>query len=258
VTDILALCYHAISPSWTADLSATPEQLEGQLRRLIDRGYRGATFHQAVTAPPAPRTVAVTFDDGFRSVYEHARGVLDRLAIPGTVFVVTDFVGTRTPMSWPGIQQWSDGPDAAELMPCSWDELGELAAAGWEIGSHTATHPLLTHCDDAALERELRGSRERCEARLGRACRSLAYPYGAEDQRVAEAAAAAGYLTACTLPVQLRRPTPLRWPRVGVWHQDGDVRFRLKVSRGFRELRALPAWTRVDTVRHALAGGRDR
>ena len=256
MTDVLALCYHAVSRSWDAGMAVTPERLEAQLRLLIERGYRGATFHQAVTAPPARRTVAVTFDDGFRSVYEHALEVLDRLGVPGTVFVVTDFVGSAEPMCWRGIQEWVGGPSADELIAMSWHQLRQLADAGWEIGSHTRTHPPLTHCDDDALERELRGSREVCEERLGRPCLSLAYPYGDVDGRVVQAAGAAGYETACTLPDHFGRPMPLRWPRIGVWRGDSGVRFRAKVSPRFTALRASPAWTPVQAVRRAVTGER--
>jgi peptidoglycan/xylan/chitin deacetylase (PgdA/CDA1 family) len=64
MSDVLVLCYHAVSVRWPAELSVTPERLEEQLRLLVRRGFKGATFHQAVIAPPAPRTLAVTFDDG--------------------------------------------------------------------------------------------------------------------------------------------------------------------------------------------------
>jgi peptidoglycan/xylan/chitin deacetylase (PgdA/CDA1 family) len=158
-------------------------------------------------------------------------------------------------MVWPGIESWAAGGDARELIPMSWNELGELADAGWEVGSHTSTHPRLTRCDDATLERELRGSRERCEDRLGRPCRSLAYPYGDVDERVAAAAADAGYTTACTLPDRLHPPSPLQWPRVGVWRGDTDARFRLKVSPGFRRLRGSPAWAALAWAPRAAAGG---
>ena len=65
---MLVLTYHAVSEKWPAALSVIPDRLEWQLRTLLDRGYRGATFSEAVSAPPAPRTLAVTFDDAYRSV----------------------------------------------------------------------------------------------------------------------------------------------------------------------------------------------
>ena len=190
LSDLLVLCYHAVSPTWAADLSITPQRLEEQLERLVRRGYRGATFTQAVTSPPGAKTLAVTFDDAYRSVLELAAPILDRLNLPGTVFAPTDYIGAERPMSWPGIDKWAGGPHEHELEPMSWEELGRLAAAGWEVGSHTRSHPLLTQvADDGSLAGELAESKAVIESRLDRPCESIAYPYGDHDDRVVEATA---------------------------------------------------------------------
>jgi peptidoglycan/xylan/chitin deacetylase (PgdA/CDA1 family) len=253
VTDVLVLCYHAVSERWPADLAVTPARLDAQVRFLLARGYRGATFQDAITAPPTPKTLAVTFDDGFRSTFERGVPVLSRLGVPATIFVVTDLVGAAEPMVWPGIDHWLRGPYEAELAPISWSELRQLADAGWEVGSHTSTHPRLTDCDDASLERELRASRTRCEDRLGRPCRSIAYPFGDVDGRVVRAAADAGYSAACTLPDRLHEPSPLAWPRVAVWRADTGIRFRIKVSPPFRQLRGSRAWPTVATIGRSVS-----
>ena len=70
-------------------------------------GEWGATFHEAVHAPPAPKTLAVTFDDAYRSVIELAFPVLSRLGLKGTVFVPTVFAGSAAPMCWPVYRSWS-------------------------------------------------------------------------------------------------------------------------------------------------------
>jgi hypothetical protein len=81
-------------------------------------------------------------------------------------------------------------------------------------------------------------SKAEIEARLGISCASLAYPYGDHDGRVVEAAKAAAYVTACTLPDRFDSSLPLAWPRVGVYHADGAVSFALKVSPTVRALRS--------------------
>src|SRR4051794_5860117 len=187
-SDTLVLCYHAVSTTWTADLSITPERLERQLSLLVGRGYRGDTFTDAVTTSQTGRILVVTFDDAYRSVIELARPILAALGLPGTVYAPTDYVGSERPMSWPGIDHWSDGPHERELIPMGWDELGRLADDGWEVGSHTRSHPHLTQVeDDGALDGELAESRRLIEERLSRACRSIAYPYGDHDDRVVAA-----------------------------------------------------------------------
>ena len=249
MSDVLVLCYHAVSERWDADLSITPRALEEQLGLLVRRGYRGATFTEAVTSQPGGKVLAVTFDDAYRSVLELGFPILARLGLAGSVFVPTDFAGTERPMSWPGIEQWVGGPFERELMPMSWDELEQLSEDGWEVGSHTRSHPHLTRLDDASLEAELRGSREACEARLGRPCESLAYPYGDHDGRVVAAAGAAGYRFAGTLPTRFGSSNPLSWPRVGIYFGDEGPRFKAKVSRLVRGLRASRAWEAADRFR---------
>jgi peptidoglycan/xylan/chitin deacetylase (PgdA/CDA1 family) len=252
VTDGIVLCYHALSQSWDADLSTTPERFERQLRLLHGRGYRGVSFDDAVRAPHE-RTVAVTFDDAYRSVLELARPILDRLGWPATVFAPTAGVDSGGPLSWPGIDQWLGGPHERELLPMSWRQLRELAAAGWQIGSHTVTHPHLTTLDDDALEHELARSKADCEQHLDAPCTSLAYPYGDVDPRAIDATARAGYATAAALPRRLGASHPLDWPRIGVYFGDDDRRFRLKVSPSVRRLRCSPLWRAFDAPRRALA-----
>jgi peptidoglycan/xylan/chitin deacetylase (PgdA/CDA1 family) len=241
--NVLVLCYHAVSERWPAPLSVTPRALEEQLGLLVKRGYRGITFGEAVLSPPPGRTVVVTFDDAFRSVLELARPILARLGLPATVFVPTDFpAAPERPMSWPGIDEWVGSEHEHEMRPMSWGELAEVAGEGWEIGSHTKSHPHLTRLGDAQLAEELADSRREIEDRLSRPCPALAYPYGDHDDRVVAAAGRAGYKAAGTLPARLTGAGPLRRPRVGVYRDDDLRRYKLKVSRPLGLLRATPLW----------------
>jgi peptidoglycan/xylan/chitin deacetylase (PgdA/CDA1 family) len=237
VNDVLILCYHAVSDRWPASLSVTPEQLESQLEFLVRNGYRGVTFTQAATEPPAGKRLAVTFDDGFRSVVSLAYPVMQRLGVPGTVFVATNHMGTERPMAWRGLEHWLGTEYERELLPASWPELNGLRRAGWEIGAHTRTHPHLTELDEASIYEELAGSRADVAAHIDDPCTSLAYPYGDHDDRVVAAAAKAGFLAAATLPSYGHRPERLRSGRVYVAHDDTERRFKLKVSRQLRVAR---------------------
>jgi peptidoglycan/xylan/chitin deacetylase (PgdA/CDA1 family) len=251
LTDLLIPCYHAVSERWPASLSIAPQHLEAHVSMLAERGFRSATFHEAVLRPPAPRTVAITFDDAYRSVIELAFPILSRAGFTATVFAPTGFIGTEEPMAWPGIDHWRKTEHADELVPMSWEELRRLAGAGWEIGSHTRSHPRLSRIDDAALEDELRSSREEVARHLGR-CVSLAYPYGDHDARVVEAAGRAGYEAAGTLPARLKPAGPLDWPRIVITRDDDPRRFAWKVSPAVRRLRATGAWSLLHAARSRL------
>jgi peptidoglycan/xylan/chitin deacetylase (PgdA/CDA1 family) len=243
MSDILVLGYHGVSENWASDISVTPAELERQLAHLLRRGYRGAGFHEATSDPPARRTLAVTFDDAYRSVLELALPILERLGLPGTVFVPTRFASGDALASWPGMDVYRDGPHANELAVMSWAELAQLHGRGWEIGSHTRSHPHLTQLEDDELLEELAGSKADCERGLAVPCHSVAFPYGDTDARVVAATGAAGYATAAGLPrfSRLHRQDALNWPRIGVFHGDGPMRFLLRVSPTSRRLRTLAA-----------------
>lgn len=248
----LVLCYHALSPTWDAALSTTPARFERQMRLLLARGYRAATFSEAVAATPRSGVVAVTFDDAFRSVVDLAFPILRRLGMIGTLFVPTDFIDAGGPLRWPGIDHWLDGDSAGELTPASWSQIASLAGAGWEIGSHTASHPHLTRLDDASLADELARSKRTCEDELGVPCAAIAYPYGDADGRVIAATAAAGYRSAALLSEVLSRPEPMSWPRIGIYRVDDDRRFRMKISPAITTLRGTPAWAAMSAGRARL------
>ena len=244
VNDVLVLCYHAVSPTWTADLSVTPDALERQLRLLVDRGYRGATLSEAVRGTEADRTLVVTFDDAYRSVGTLAAPILAKLGLPGTVFVPTNWPDRGLPMTWPGIDHWLGTPHEAELLPLTWEELGTLHQAGWEVGSHTRRHPHLTTLDDEQLAEELTASREAVVARLG-SCAAIAYPYGDQDARVREATRRAGYSAGAALGRWLGEGDPFEVPRLGVYLGDDPRRFAIKVSPLVRKARANHAVERA-------------
>jgi peptidoglycan/xylan/chitin deacetylase (PgdA/CDA1 family) len=252
MNDSIVLCYHALSATWEADLSTTPERFERQLELLVSRGYRGVTFTEAVESPARGRVLAVTFDDAYRSVLELGLPILERLRLPATVFAPADFIGSEQPMAWAGIDRWLDGPHERELMPMSWAELQALAESGWEIGSHTGSHPHLTQIDDDALLDELTRSKAACEDHLARPCTSLAYPYGDFDARVVAKTASVGYRTAATLPSSQRSREALEWPRVGIYHRDDGMRFALKVSPSIARLRRSAAWGVLDGLRRRV------
>jgi peptidoglycan/xylan/chitin deacetylase (PgdA/CDA1 family) len=250
----LIACYHAVCSGWTGSSAVSESGLAAQLALLRRRGYTGLTFSEMERlrrqGELPPRSVAITFDDGYASVLR-AREILAAAGYPATVFVVTQFAESGSPLQWPGIDHWLETEYAPEMQPLSWDALESLQEVGWEIGSHTVTHPRLPDLDDATLARELAESRRAITERAG-ACRVLAYPYGDADARVAAAAAAAGYDAACTLSISHRVDELFRRPRTGVYDHDRGVRLRLKISPTFRYLRRSVAGPELEAVVRAV------
>lgn len=249
--DVLVLCYHGISETWPAATAVRPADFEDQLRAFVRRGYRGATLAEALTAPPAERTLVVSFDDANRSVLELAAPIMASLGMPGTIFVPTDYAGSEQPMGWEGHEDWLGTKHEHELLCLDWEQLRGLAGEGWEVGSHTCSHPRLSRLDDAAIRRELSESKRVCEAELGVPCRSLAYPYSDYDERAVRAAGEVGYSFAATVPRRPQAPLPLQWPRVGVFHGESANRIALRA----RSRRSSPsAAMRAALALRRLAG----
>jgi peptidoglycan/xylan/chitin deacetylase (PgdA/CDA1 family) len=228
----LVLGYHAVSDAWPSHLAVSEALLKTQLGYLKSAGYVGLTASQAEESRQngslPPRAVVVTFDDGYASTLR-ALPVLEEVGFPATVFVVTGFLEQSEPMYWSGIAQWHQQETLDELRSLTWADAELLAERGWEVGSHTVTHPLLTKADDGRLHTELSESRAAIAARLG-ACTSVAYPYGLADERVAEAAKLAGYDVGYMLTFTHIADEPFRRPRVGLGPRDHGVRLSLQVS----------------------------
>lgn len=178
------------------------------LTAFVRSGYTGATLAEALVSPPTHKSLVVTFDDAHSSVWELARPAMARLGLPGTVYVPTDYPDSGRPMAWDGYDTWMGPEHEAELSCMSWQQLGELAADGWEIGSHTCSHPRLSQG--------------------GGPCSSIAYPYSDYDERVVRAAVEAGYRAAVSVPRDPQPPLPFEWPRLGVYHGEDARRVRLR------------------------------
>jgi peptidoglycan/xylan/chitin deacetylase (PgdA/CDA1 family) len=246
MSDLLVLCYHGISETWPAPTTVKPDDFERQLSEFVRLGYRGATLSEALTVPPAEKTLVVTFDDAHSSVGALAAPAMAKLGIPGTVYVPTEYPDSGRPMGWDGYDIWLGTEHEHELSCMGWEELSQLHAAGWEVGSHTRSHPRLSKIADQPIRTELTESRRECEAKVGAPCTSIAYPYSDYDDRAVRAAAEAGYRFAVTVPRGPEPPLALQWPRVGVYNGEDarKVRLRSRARRlssplAIRALRAL-------------------
>lgn len=179
----------------------------------------------------------VTFDDAFTSVARIAPA-LERMRVPATVFACAGLADEGLPLAVPELAEHAAAyPD--ELKTMNWDELRALSRRdGFEIGSHTLTHPHLTELDDETLVRELRDSRARIVDELG-ACRYLAYPFGHEDARVNGVAREAGYEAAFGLPGDASGANRMSLPRVGVYRKDSLPRLAAKTLAPLRRAAEL-------------------
>jgi peptidoglycan/xylan/chitin deacetylase (PgdA/CDA1 family) len=180
-----------------------------------------------------PRGVAaLTFDDGFEGLYEHAMPVVTRYRLPMTVFLVA-----QTLASGGKRVDWVDTPPDYELTTLDEQQVLEMQSMGVDFQSHSYAHVNLTSLSFQACVEDLRDSRELLESLLHRPVRMLAYPRGRHDEGVRAAAQQAGYTWAFTLPEGPERAGPYAIPRVGIYHGNGVRSLRTKSARSYLPLR---------------------
>jgi peptidoglycan/xylan/chitin deacetylase (PgdA/CDA1 family) len=252
------LCYHAVDPEWRSPLSVTPESFEAHCAWLAENrrvvGAAEAAVRLSTSGRLARGMAALTFDDGFRSVFEHAFPVVVRHRLPATVFLVAQTLAPEVPSV-----DWVDDPPLRPLATLTLEEVREMQEAGIRFGSHSFAHQDLTSLSEKACERDLRWSRELLEDQLETRVTLLAYPRGLHDEGVRRAAARAGFSHAFTLPDRREPIGPYAVPRVGVYPGDGRLAVRGKTSRWYLRVRtshAFPAFRRlVGRKRAARAPG---
>jgi peptidoglycan/xylan/chitin deacetylase (PgdA/CDA1 family) len=125
-------------------------------------------------APWPARSLVITFDDGYQSVYEEAFPVLDRYGMRATVFLAVGQEASSEPSG--------RLPSLLGRPMLSWSEIREMHSAGISFGAHTLTHPDLTEAAESRLEVEICQSKAMIEDALSTLVASFAYPYGRFDQ----------------------------------------------------------------------------
>jgi peptidoglycan/xylan/chitin deacetylase (PgdA/CDA1 family) len=237
------LCYHSIATAGPRYLTVSAELFERQLAELRRRGIRSGDL-AALGALEAGRAIEpsafLTFDDGFRDNYETALPLLREYGFGAFVFVLPPLVDEGAALEWPEVAA-DRQRHRATMRSVTWAMLEEMKEGGFEVGSHTLSHPHLPTLDGEALREELWESRARVKERLG-GCDTIAYPFGEWSPEVAAAARECGYRFAFSLPTARGQwgATPHSIPRINVDYRDDESRLGKKLSPLGKELFLSP------------------
>ena len=222
------LFYHRVSDD-PDPLAIAPRRFEAQMGVLRDEGYRVVDVVEAGRllsgSDPLERVVALSFDDGYRDIAEHALPVLGRHGFRATVFVATGVIDGTARFTW------------YERQPpvLGWSEIAALDGdSAFSFEAHTITHPNLTALLPEVAEREIAGSRSALEDRLGRAVAGFCYPagvYGARERALVERA---GFTVATTCEPGANTPASdlLTLRRTAIDGTDRLADFRAKLAGG--------------------------
>jgi len=181
------LAYHRFAEDCRSPLCMPASIFDQQMKYLKDNGYRAISMSRLLGflryrhAIPK-RSVVITLDDGYRSAYDIAYPILKKYGFTATLLIYTNFVGV------------SRGS-------ITWDQLREMKANGFEVGSQTISHCDLTkereEEDDKAyierIRRELLVSKQIIDKKLGQDTIHLAFPYGRYNMRVLDICDHVGY-----------------------------------------------------------------
>jgi peptidoglycan/xylan/chitin deacetylase (PgdA/CDA1 family) len=208
----LIVTYHSVEPG-PAPLCIEPERFRAHLSRLAELEATVLTVAEVAEAlrrdDLPERAVALTFDDGYRSVARIAAPLMAEHGFRGTIFAIAGRLG--------GHSDWDTQPDRAPRLPLATAaELRQLAADGFEIGSHTVTPRPLSKLSEPELRHELEDSRSMLEEAVGTPVGSIAYPYAVAPPAHALAAVGRNYSAACRggLARVSAESDPLALPRV--------------------------------------------
>ena len=226
----LVLMYHGVGQRSPAtdpyNLFVPPEVLHEQLSTLLRRGWRPLRLADYIAGQGDRRSFLVTFDDGYRSVYQTAVPMLAELGVPATVFVLPGLLG--------GTSEWMPEMSAEPLMTA--EEVLATRASGFELGLHGMDHTALAGLPPQELRRQVCTAAQALAELTGQWPQAFAYPYGDHDANARIAVAAAGL----TIGFATHDPNgPLAVPRVDVNSTDSGATFRVKTLRAYPRLRRI-------------------
>jgi peptidoglycan/xylan/chitin deacetylase (PgdA/CDA1 family) len=179
------ILYHRIDTSpINSQYYVPPEKFDEEMKLLHDWGYTTITTELLIKsinegADLPPRPILITFDDGHLNNYTTAFPIMQKYGFTGVLYIVGNYMGTDQYMNA--------------------DQIKEMAAAGWEVGSHSISHLDLTSLEPERQRYEVVESRKMLETSLGVPVLTIAYPFGISNSSVIDYAHFAGYIGGMSL-----------------------------------------------------------
>lgn len=209
--NIPILCYHNFNPTIPGSMTLTPQKFEAQLKYLKDNGFtiiplkEAVEYLQGTRASLPPKSVVITADDGWESVYTYMVPLVRKYNIPVTLFIYPQTI--------------SQGKHAM-----TWEQLKELQQTGlFDIQGHTYWHPNFKHEKkklsasnyEKFVTEQLVKSKKILEDKLDKKIIFLAWPFGIYDAYLEQEAAKAGYVMSFSIDARSANKSfrPMAQPR---------------------------------------------
>jgi peptidoglycan/xylan/chitin deacetylase (PgdA/CDA1 family) len=186
------LLYHNIQEKGSSPYIVRPAEFRAQMQALHEAGYQTVTISRLADVLRGggslpEKTVVITFDDGYESVYLNAYPILEEFGFQGVVFVIANTL--EKDKSYGYLKQ---------------SQLRELLRRDWEIGSHSISHHNLK-TTPLGLRNEIEGSKQILEEAIGAPVTTFAYPYNISNAWIRERVEEYGYEAAVGVDIFVRQ-----------------------------------------------------
>ena len=172
----VVLMYHSISNNGKF-FTVKPEDFERQMSYLRDNNFNVVSLSKLLeylnNKMIPPKTIIITFDDGYKDNYLNAFSVLKKYNFPATIFLITGKIGL-------------DAIDKqGELQILNWSEILEMKNSGLiSFEPHTKSHKKLNTLLGENIIEEILLSKNVIEQKIKKQCLFFAYPFGKYDSAV--------------------------------------------------------------------------
>jgi peptidoglycan/xylan/chitin deacetylase (PgdA/CDA1 family) len=159
------LMYHRFGETNYPSTNIRLKQFDAHIKELLNGGYTVLPVKKIILAIQKgvslpKKTIGITIDDGYRTVYTEAWPRLKKAGLPFTVFIATGSINNGSPTNM------------------NWDQIRELKNSGVEIGAHTLSHNHMPATDPYKNAAELNNSTAKLMAETGSIPEMFAYPFG--------------------------------------------------------------------------------
>lgn len=217
------------------ELEITPTYLEELILKYRHEGFEFVSLDEIVKDSQRRiwrlkkrKRVNVSFDDGFRDVYENAFPVFKKHHIPFTIYLVGSFPEGKCDVWWIQMEQFFKDPvdfeqcmkklyqsqenmndlmhsltqskadfSLCEQLALTWEQLHEMVASGLcTVGSHSMLHLGLTRVSVETVKQELVESKRIIEAHLPVTVKHFSYPHSMTNEEVQQLVKSSGYESA--------------------------------------------------------------
>lgn len=179
--------YHKIESKTDIGITSRhPEQFRADLQLIKDNDFQPITFTDIIKKNiPSEKPLIITFDDGYESVFTTALPMMREYGFKGVVFLPVNYIGEYN--------NWDVQIGGKKFRHLSESQIKALYGAGFEIGSHAASHRLLNIMSDKEILNELTVSRAHLSRITGTEVTTVSYPFGRFNERILRLSEQAGY-----------------------------------------------------------------